>query len=274
MSQLKVFDQLVSDITLLVTPTKSLKVSDPESSQAAIEAAKNIKGYISRVEDKRKELVGPLNEQVKAINNYCKQITAPLTDADNFVRAQLNEFAAAQEKIRRAEEMRIEADRQKAERLAQIERQRIEEALRAKMNQDAETHAKSANLFGIDHGDMEQANSEIVSQQDREWADKQAELDLQAAARADEFKKRQWDADQNQIKNTRATLKVRIVDVNSIPKEFLIITPNERALLAAGKAGVKIAGVEFWEDIQVAIGRTTRMPSIADAQYLKKQGGT
>lgn len=262
MSELKLFDQLAADITLFVAPTKALTVRDPESSQQAIDVAKDIKLYMNRVEEKRKELVGPLNERVKTINAYCKQITAPLIDADGHVRGQLNAFAAEQEKIRRAEEARIEAERMEAERLAQAERQRIEDELRAKLEAESEAQAAAVNLFGTEDGDLEKVQAEIVAKQDRAWAEKQAELDREAAGRAQEFKQRQWDADQNQIKNTRSILRVRIVDVNLIPKEFLIITPNEKALIAAGKAGVKISGVEFFEDISVAIGSKTRMPGV------------
>lgn len=262
MNDLKVFDTLVADITLFVAPTKELTVSDPISSQAAIEVAKDIKGYLSQVEVKRKELVGPLNAQVKAINDYCKRIVAPLEEADAHVRRQLNSFAAEQEKIRRAEEARIERERQEAERRAREERERAEEALRIQQEQEAEELATAAQLFGPENGDIEKANAEIDARQQREWALQQAELDRQAALREVNFKQQKFDADQVQIKNTRATLKVRVLDISLIPKEFLIITPNDKALVAAGKAGVKIPGVEFYEDFTVAIGRTTRMPRL------------
>ena len=260
MSNLKVFDQLVSDITKFVAPIKFLAVKDPESSQQGIVAAQTIKKYLNAVEDKRKELVGPLNEQVKAINAYCKDITAPLTNADAYVRTQLNEFAAEQEKIRRAEEQRIESERREAERMLALERQKTEDELRAKLEAESEAKAKSASMFGSDDGDIEKVNAEIIAAQDAEWAKKQEELAVKEATRLNEFKARQFDARQMNIKNTRAVLKVRVLDLNAIPKEFLIITPNEKALVAAGKAGVKIPGVEFYEDISVAIGRTTRMP--------------
>ena len=263
MNDLKVFDALSADITLFVAPTKNIRVTDPVSSQAAIEVARNIKGFISMVEGKRKELVGPLNAQVKAINDYCKQLTAPLNDADTHVRGQLNVFATQQEVIRRAEEARIEAERVAAERLAHEERARAEEELRMKQESEAEQHAEAASLFGSEGGDIEKANAEINEKQEREWAEKKAELDREAALRANAFKQQQHDADQNQIKNTRATMKVRVLDVTLIPKEFLTITVNEKALLAVGKAGVKIAGVEFYEEFAVAIGSTTRMPKLA-----------
>lgn len=262
MNDLKVFDALAADITLFVAPTKTLKVTNPESSQQAIVVAQNIKSYITQVESKRKELVGPLNAQVKAINDYCKQITAPLVDADTHVRGQLNVFAAEQERIRRIEAERIERERLEAERIARIERERIEEELRLKQEAEAEAQAAAVNRWGAENGDIDALNAEINAKQEREWAEKQAELDRQAAIRQVESQQKQFDAKANTITNTRATLKVRVIDLNLIPKEFLLITVNEKALVAVGKSGMKIPGVEFYEDFAVAIGRTTRMPRI------------
>jgi flagellar biosynthesis GTPase FlhF len=262
MKELKEFDSLSADITLFVAPAKDLRVIDPRSSQSAIVVAQTIKDYLNKVESKRKELVGPLNTQVKAINDYCKKITSPLLEADCHVRSELNAFAAEQERIRRAEEARIERERQEAERKAREERELAEEELRKKQEEEVEAHAEAARLFGPEGGDIETANEAINQKLDREWAEKKAELDRNDAIRANEFKQREWDANQVQIKNTRANLKVRVVDINLIPKEFLIVTPNEKALVAVGKTGAKIPGVEFYEDISVAIGRTTRMPKV------------
>lgn len=260
MTQLKVFDQLVSEITLFVAPIKSLKILDAESSQKGIDVANNLKSYLNRVENKRKELVGPLNDQVKAINSYCKDITAPLMLADTHVRSQLDEFASKQEKIRRAEQARIEAERIETQRVLQAQREKEERELREKLEAESERRAKAVSLFGIDDGDIEKSTADLVAQQNEEWDRKQAELAAKETVRLDEFKAKQWDAKQMNIKNTRVVMKVRVLDINLIPKEFLIITPNDKALVAAGKAGAKIPGVEFYEDISVAIGRTTRMP--------------
>ena len=259
MNDLKVFDQLAADITLFVAPTKAIKVSDAKSSNAAIEVAQSIKGYLSAVEKKRKEMVAPLNAQVKAINDYCKTITSPLDEADAYVRSQLNTFAAEQARLARIEAARIEAERMEIERKAQEERARVENELRLKQEAEAEALAESVNKWGAENGDVDATFAIINEKQERELAEEQVRLDREAAVRANEFKQRQFDANEMKIKNTRGTMKVRVIDLNLIPKEFLIITPNEKALVAVGKSGMKIPGVEFYEEFAVAIGRTTRM---------------
>lgn len=262
MNDLKVFDKLAADITLFVAPTKALKVTDAQSSASAIEVVKTIKEYTSGVEKKRKELVGPLNAQVKAINDYCKQITAPLDEADAHVRGQLNVFAAEQERIRRIEEARIESERIQAERVAQEERAKAERELAERQVAEAEALAESVNKWGAENGDVEAVNNEIAERQEREWAEEKARLDREAAVRANEFRQKEFDARQVGVSNTRATLKMRVLEVGLIPKEFLIITPNEKALLAVGKTGANIPGVQFYEEFAVAIGRNTRAPRV------------
>lgn len=254
------FDKLKADITVFVAPVMSVEVSDPQSSQSAIDVAKDIKGYLKAVDDKRKELVGPLNDRVKMINDYCKQITAPLLNAETHVKGQLNAFAAQQETIRQDAVRKAEAERREAERVAAEERERQEQELMAKQEADAEAHAKAVELFGTGDVSVEEHNKAIDEAQQKEWAENQAKLDREAMERSIAHKQNLYDANQEQIKNTRKTLKCRVIDIAKVPREFLIIEVNEKAALAAAKAGVKIAGLEFYEDISVAIGARTYMP--------------
>jgi len=262
MSELKVFEPLVADIAAFVEPTKSITVMDAQSSQSGIEVAQSIKGYLNTIEKKRKELVGPLNERVKEINEYCKLITGPLLDADARIRNQLNSYASKQEEIRRAEAAKIESERREAERKAREDRERLEEEIRARQDAESESHAEAAALFGVDGGDIELANSAIEQKQLGEWEEAQARLDREAIERETQTKQRLWDANQKQIKNTRGTWKIRVIDLSLVPKEFLIITLNEKAAVAVGKTGFKIAGLEFYEDFTVAIGARTRAPGL------------
>ncbi len=254
MNELKQFDKLSADITVFVAPALKIQVADQDSSQSAINVVSDIKGYLNAVEKKRKELVGPLNEQVKLINDYCKQITAPLNNADTHVRGQINAFATKQLEIKRIEEARLKKEQEEAERIAKEERDRIEAELIAKQDAEAEAHVDSVTLFGAENGDVDEAHKEIEAKQDQEWAEKQAELQREEAIRKAEFQQRQFDVGLTKVKNTRVKLECKVVDLALVPKEFLIITVNEKAAIAAAEAGVKIAGLEFTEKVSVAIG--------------------
>lgn len=240
---LQKFEPLKADIALFVSPVKNLRVIDFQSSDQAIEVAKQIKGYLKDLDKKRRELVDPMNQQVKAVNEYVRSLEAPLLAAETHVKAQLNAFAYEQEQKRREEQARIESERLKAE--AELRAKQEQERLASPEASD--DHSEALSLFGCS---PEPTPIEV------------AHVEEQATLK-NEFHGKKWEADQRRIKNTRMTLKCAIEDVSKIPKEFLIITLNEKAAVAAIKAGVTIPGVKVWEEANVAIGPKTRVPALA-----------
>jgi hypothetical protein len=260
-TELKQFDALTADITQLVSPTLRITVTDDASSQQAIEAVKAVKNLSKLVDEKRTELVGPLNQKVKAVNEYAKQVTEPLAKADAHLRTQINAYAAKKEEQRREEMRRIEEARARAEEAARLERERAEQELAKQLQAKEEDHAEAISLFGAEGGDVDASNAAVQAETDRIWAEKQAELARQDAERKLEYQQAVFDSRQSSIKNTKTTMKVRVVDINLVPREFLILEVNTKAAVAAGKAGAKIPGLEFYEEVSVSIGATTRIPS-------------
>lgn len=245
--ELEVFNPLKAEITQFVAPALTILVTDFKTSSDALETAKRIKALGNLVEAKRKELVGPLNDEVRRINDYCKQIVQPLDAADSHVKRQLNVFAAEQER-----------HRAEAQRKLDVERRRQEDELRAK--QEAERVALAASqaevsevaaAFGAEPGEMT-PDMEL-----------QAKQEVEAVALKTSFDQQKWDADQYRIKNTRKTLRMEVVDIALVPKEFLIVEVNERAAKAAASVGVTIPGLRFIEEFNVAIGAKTRVPRAA-----------
>lgn len=232
---LAAFEPLKAQIAEFVAPTKDILVTDGKSSAEAIEAAKVVKTMIKLVEDTRTGLVKPLNDQVKKINDYAKDIKAPLEDADRHIRTQLNAFAAEQERVRREEIRKAEEER----RAREAELQAKQEAERAAL-------AQGAALFG--------AEDPAVAE---ELEEKHAKERMHSLVT---HKAAIYDANDTQIKNTRTNYDVEIVDLDAVPKEFLIRTVNKQAAIAAMKAGAVIPGLKLTESIAVAIGRNTRVP--------------
>lgn len=263
MTDLELFDKLKADITLFVAPTLDLTVQDPGSSTEAIEVAKRVKAFIKQVDDKRKELVGPLNERVKLINDYAKTIMAPLQEAESHVKSELNAYAAKQEEIRQAELRRLDEERRERERKLQEERERAEAELMAKQVEEAELAAEANAFFGTGETPVAEVNAQIDEKLTREWAEKQAELDRQAMMAQVEHKQKVYDASLDQIRNTRKTWKCELVDINAVPKEFLIMQLNTAMVLAAARAGrTDIPGVRLYQEVSVAIGSKTYMPKV------------
>ena len=245
-TEIQQFEELRSELTQLVAPTLAIKVTNAGSSSSAIEAAKQVKALQKRIEAKRKDIVGPLNDRVKLINDYAKSIMAPLEQAESHLKKELVSFEMEQEKIR------LEVLRK-----AEEERKRVEEELRAK--HDAEQaalidEAQVSDLFGADESqpsvDARALDLEIAQQEEIARANMAA-------------RQREYDAKSIGIKNARKIWRCEAVDISQVPKEFLVIELNSAAVLAAARAGVTtIPGVRIWQETTVAIGANTYMPAM------------
>lgn len=224
------FNELKAEITALVAPTKQLLVKDFQTCSNAVEAGKSVKDLIKKVEAARKDLVGPLNDEVKEINAYAKQISEPLLASEEHLKHQIVTFEIEQQKIRQAELKRLEEERIK--KLAEIEAQ-------------AQEQNEVSSLFGSEPTSIEEIAQAITV----------AEAQHQEAA---------WDIANNRVKNTRKTWKCEVLDISKVPKEFLIVTLNEAAVLASARAGVKeISGVKMWQETGIAFGSKTYVPRTA-----------
>lgn len=106
-------------------------IQEPEQAKEGALFVERSRKTIADVEDARKAEVGPLNEQVKAINEQYRQVRDPLDKVLSELRYRLTDYTAREEarRIKEAEEAR-----QRAEAL-ELEARRAEEAEReAKAN--------------------------------------------------------------------------------------------------------------------------------------------
>lgn len=262
---LQLFDSLKADITVLVSPTLKLAIKDETSAQSGVEARKQLKALLKLVDDKRRSLVDPMNDEVKRINAYVKSILGPLENADGHVKRELDAYAMEQEKIRQEGIRKARQEAQRIEREAQ-EKLAVEQAfLLARQQEEASAHVDAEDLFGASEDDEETKRTarEFEEKKAREHAEFEARAERERMERLIALQQKEFDANQVQVKNTRKDFKCELLDVSLVPKEFLIITLNEKAVLAAARAGVKeIAGVRIWQQVSVAIGSTTRVPGV------------
>lgn len=254
------FDELKAEITYFVAPTLTIAVTDFSSSQTAIEAAKQVKDYQKRIELKRKELTGPLNDQVKRINSVASEISFPLEKSEQHLKSQINAFATKQEEIRQKELRRVEQERRETEARLAKERHEAEMTLKAKQIADEDRANSIAAVFGVDENAPSEESIHKIEQEALA-----AELELKRRIAEQAHQQKLYDADRaNQIRNTRKTWKCEAIDLNKVPREFLKVELNTAAVLAAARGGVtEIPGVRLWQDIQVALGANTRVDKLA-----------
>ncbi len=227
MSNLQVFDELKAEITIFVKPVLSVTVDSGAKKDEALVAAQQIKRLQNAVEKRRKELVDPLNAQVKQINAYAKEILSPLDGAESHLRKNLIHW-----------EQHLEVERRKAQDKLDAERRAREEAERAESLKAKQVTAEAEDLFGET---SEYDKEQIKAEEDRKKFLAQQEIDSKQKAIAD-----------SRVKGTRKVWTFELVDETKIPREFLSV--DERKIRAAIAAGSRqIDGVKIFEDIKISI---------------------
>ena len=228
MSNLVVFDKLVSDITIFLEPCKAMTVTSKETCEEVHKTAKELKVYTKRIEEIRKSLVGPLNEQVDEINAFAKKVSSPLNATELHFKSELGKWEAIlqkerQEAFRRAEEARKQA-----------------EADAAKQAQVAKEEAETAAMF-LDTKEIKK--QEII--QNVEAERKQSEIETQ-------HKREMKAITETKVKGSKQIWAFDVLDIKQIPIEFL--TVNEKAINDAIRKNVReISGVKIYQKTVIAL---------------------
>lgn len=228
-NQLQQFDKLAADITIEVQPILSLKVSDDTSAIAIRASGKNVKAHAKKVEELRVELVRPLNEEVKRINEYAKKITAPLDQAEKHVKAELVAWEKELEK-KRAEEYKR----------AEEERKRKEDEARAKLLAEKESNEIAAAFLEDPNQSVKNTIVATVT----------AEREVTEARK--EFASNVADIQSMKVSGARRRWIFEVEDAAKVPRNFLIV--DEKAIRAAIAEGAReIAGVRIFQETSVAL---------------------
>ncbi len=251
-TELAFLEVLKSEVAALVAPTLGIKVQDFQSCETAATVGLQVKDYLKQVEAKRKELVEPLNRRVKEINEYAKSILAPLEESETHLKRQIATFREAQEKIQREMLRAAEIERLKQE----AELRAKQEAERASLEETLVEEDRLAKRFGAEPDQAANQEAQIAELEQRQ-AEEQAFALM-------EQKQREHDIAQQNIKNTRKTWKCEATDLEKVPRQYLVITLNSAACLAAARGGItEIPGVRMWQETTVAFGSNTYVPRAA-----------
>lgn len=202
-------------LSKLLAQTPRVEVTDQETYTKAGDLLKLIKSSRKKLDDVRKELTGPVDKALKAVNKYFRETAFNEVDAaERAVKAKMAEWYREEER-RKAEEARRaaeEAERQALELAAQAEQSGQEAAADAIMEQGAATAEaeQKAAAMGVARGDHGSATS------------------------------------------GRKVWKWRLIDKDKVPREFL--TVDNVLVNEAVKTGTReIPGIEIYEDVQIAI---------------------
>ncbi|MFA5107737.1 MAG: hypothetical protein WC497_05450 [Patescibacteria group bacterium] len=249
-------EALKTEVAPVVQRANELVIITADDYAGAAEFCKTVKGAQKRVTEFFAPMVKANLEATRATNAAKAQVLDPLMQAEGAIKKKQLNWSMGQERIRLAEEARLNAieacrarkEREKAEAEARRQRQIEEDARR--LAEDARRKAEKAK--GEERARLEaEANK----------ADRTATA---AAAKAQAKEEAAANVQTNTVtvasikpdvkgQSERTTFKARIIDVAKVPLEYMV--PNMDALNAIAKStkgAITIPGVEMYPETTMA----------------------
>jgi len=214
-------EKLVAETEVMATSYENYVVSSQENYADAGEVLKAIKTKAKSLDELRKSLTKPLDESKKRIMEFFKSPLDSLEQAEKTIKSAMISWHQEQERIRLAEERR----------LAELQRKEAEE-LQKKVEAEL---AKAASLKTDKAKEAAQARAEEAQAKIEMVNSYVPTVESKVEAVAGISKRTVW--------------KFRVVNVNLVPREYMI--PDEKfigKMVEASKGTKPIAGIEIYSE--------------------------
>lgn len=228
-------------------------IATPEQYSEGGEHLKLVKGAQRKIEDLRVSITKPLNAALKAANDLFRLPAERLVQAERMIKAELGNYMAEQERIRREEQRKADeaAARERAAAEAKARKEREEAAAAAaELRRKAEAEAAAGRA-------AEAAKLAAKAEQREERAEtRAAAFEQQAATVVAPVITR--EPPKVAGVRMRDVWRFEIVDPSKIAAAFLV--PDETRIrkqvnaLGADAAAIIGPGVRIWSEKQVASG--------------------
>lgn len=228
MENLVKFDKLKADIAIYLQPAESMIVNSADTQIIATSFGKEVKSYGKRVEELRVELVKPLNDQVKMINDYAKELMKPLDKTEADLKKKLIAYGAELEKVRQEAMRKLQEEKLKLE--AEAKKKADEERAAAEFERSLGLHDQAV------HTETQVA---ITEQRVQEQIHK-------------DIKSQEKIVEQIKVKGVKTIWKYEIIDEDIIPANYLMV--DEVAIGKSVRNGVReIKGVRIYSEEVMAL---------------------
>lgn len=217
MENTKELSVLKSAVTRLQNSANELIIASPEDYAKGADIIAKLKESGSKIKEIKESITKPLNDALKNTREMFKPIEMDHEQAEATVKSKLLSYKAEQDKLAREEEAKI------ARKLAEEQ---------AKLNAKVAAGEITA----------EKAEEKLFKKLEK------AEEKTENIARVDNTTKGKFGSIQ-----TRKVKKVRIIDVNLVPRQYLIV--DEVAVRRDALSGIAISGVEVYEEETLASTR-------------------
>lgn len=192
-------------------------ITDNDSYQATAEDLKQIKSQMKAIEDYRKSITDPINEQIKKIKAFFDAPVNKLKEAESVIKNAMLSYQKEEEKKRLDAErlLREEADKKKAE--LEKKAEKLEAKGKTEKAEEVKQQAEMLSITPVLQKDVPKVSG--VS--------------------------------------TMKVWKFRIVDETQIPREYLVVNEKMLGQVARStKGALKVPGVEFYAEETISAGRS------------------
>lgn len=230
---IKLPDATLQQVTDLLATGREMVVQNQQDYQNATDVRAMVKGMQKTLEALRKQLVDPLNKQVKDINAAFKTWSEPLEDLDALLQQRMLGWYQREQQRIREEQARVEEENRRRREEAAAEEARQMEAA-------AEKARQAAADLGIDDAEADEVAEEAAN------AVPPVVPVLDLAPVQETTTRGVFGTSQ-----VREVWDFEVVSHLEVPREYL--TVDETAIRRAVAKGVReIAGVRIYQRAQIA----------------------
>lgn len=245
-------DELRAEVAPVVQRATDMVIITPADYEGAAEFLKTVKGAIRRVDAFFDPMVAANLAATRATNGKKAEVRNPLVQAESTIKDKQLSWSREQERIRRAEEARLNAIEQER---ARKEREKAEAEARRQwqIKEDArrlaeEVRRKAEKAKGEERARLVAEANKADRAASAAQAKAEAKMETAAAVHANTVT---VASIKPEIKgqSERKIWKARVIDASLVPREWMI--PNLQGLDAFAKStrgAMKIAGVEMYEE--------------------------
>lgn len=239
-----------AEIEIFAEGYENYSITTVDRYQAAASDLQVIKSKAKELETTRKGITEPMDKAKKKVMDFFRRPLEILEKAESAIKSAMVNFQAEQERIRQAEQERLNEMARKEEQKKREEKERQEREWRAKEEAKRKEAEKLAAQGKAEAAAKARAEADKAAEKAAERARQAADIQVVAPMVAKQ------EVSAAGIK-MRENWKFRVVNANLIPRELMI--PDERKLgeiARANKSLAKVDGVEFYrEDIIAASAR-------------------
>lgn len=243
---------LVEQASATLAVAKTFIITTHDQCQLAATELGAIKSRAKELNEKRLSITRKFDDAKKEVMDLFKPALGILEEAETVIKKGIVDWQQQQERLRKAEEMRLaEVARKERDRL-EAEVRKVEEAARKKADElAAKAAAELAAGNAAKAAELQARAASTVEKAD----DRAGAARTQASMTIAPTVIRESPKVQGVTMRTR--WKSRVVDAQAVPREYMVV--NEKALddiATATKGALKIPGVEFYGVSEVSSART------------------